>query len=71
MAAAGANFVVVAIKPFSASGNKNIGATIRIGQEILCLPCAGILSSGPDTIGKDHRPVNLGGLLSCQTKGDA
>ena len=42
MAAAGAIFVVVAISPFlDASGNKNIGATIRISQEILCLPCAG------------------------------
>ena len=28
---------------FDASGNKNIGATIRIGQEIQCLPYAGFL----------------------------
>ena len=26
---------------FDASGNKNIGATICIGREIRCLPCAG------------------------------
>ena len=26
---------------FDASGNKNIGATIRIGREIRCLPYAG------------------------------
>ena len=32
--------------PFlDASGNKNIGATIRIGQEILCLPYAGFLNT--------------------------
>ena len=31
-----------AINPFfDASGNKNIGATIRIGRDILCLPYAG------------------------------
>ena len=31
----------VAVSPFfDASGNKNIGATIRIGREILCLPYA-------------------------------
>ena len=34
--------------PFlDASGNKNIGATIRIGQEIQCLPYAGFFSSVP------------------------
>ena len=44
MAAAGAIFVVVAIRPFlDASGNKNIGATIRIGRGIWCLPYAGFL----------------------------
>ena len=33
-----------AISPlFDASGNKNIGATIRIGREIWCLPYAGFL----------------------------
>ena len=35
-----------AIRPFfHASGNKNIGASIRIGWEILCLPCAGFFLS--------------------------
>ena len=29
---------------FDASGNKNIGATIRIGREIRCLPYAGFFS---------------------------
>ena len=28
---------------FDASGNKNIGATIRIAREIQCLPYAGFL----------------------------
>ena len=50
-----------AISPFfDASGNKNIGATIRIGQEIPCLPYAGFLldmfliffSLGEETIQK-------------------
>ena len=35
-----------AISPFfDASGNKNIGTTIPIGQEIRCLPYAGFFSS--------------------------
>ena len=34
-----------------ASGNKNIGATIRIGREIWCLPYAGFLSCRTDFLG--------------------
>ena len=35
-----------AISPFvDASGNKNIGATIRIGQEIWCVPYAGFFKA--------------------------
>ena len=30
---------------FDASGNKNIGATFRIGREIRCLPYAGLFLS--------------------------
>ena len=63
----GVKNIIVAISPFFyARGNKNIGATICIGQEILCLPYAGFFH-GDEFDDDDEEDEELNGMKTIIT----
>ena len=52
-------------QPLCQRQQKNIGATIRIGQEIWCLPYAGFLMIGIDNFGNNTVLCSDGYLIIC------